>query len=750
MSIGSTLKKFNPADMSEEDVIALATGREKLLATMLEEMKPCVKSKISQHYVLFGPRGIGKSFFIRLLNIHHDQAKEFNESIFIQFPEEMDNIRYVADVMDKISNKLEGGYYVDTKPRWEMNEYMWSESKKRLTSALKKIKLKDKQHVFIGIENLQDFIPKLNDIENGRMREFLSDFYQITLIGSSLRPDLDNDYNKKLFQVFKKIDVEPWKEDDYMQFYQKKANLSSNRVEQQRQLSISENKIKAIVTFTGGSPRLGVILSSLVLDQKIIETAVLLDNIIDDLTAYYQDLIRDIPLKSKVLFDMLIRIGENVTQSELAKAFEPSLEQKTIARSFNWLLDNYYVVYKKQSKGNTKHYFIRDRLFVLYYQKRQVFADQLTSFVGVFVDFLTEYLSLKEWKAQIRKIDLLHPISRSIMLCYSEKRGLKINENTENEIIQSSIVSDIEGEYSKSNKDNTANSKNTNINDEFLRKVIVGANQSYHKGNFEKAIELYKKAIELNKQYSLAYNGLGAALHKKGDLPNAIKQYNNAIQLHPNEAIYNFNLGIALYEKGDIQETKIHFRNAIELDPRFTQAYYNLGLIYYNQGNWKYSENCVVKALEVTPRDQSLVNRLLELYLIQSKWEAVVQFDKELPDGMSKDKLIGRVLGETINNKHIQPFLLFKQTLDFIQSSHPDWLVGFVISLTMHLFNSDDKNILSSFIDELEKEEKNNPFINIIIECWHYLQNPENQDISKLHPDARTVINKILELENPE
>ena len=919
MSTGSTLKKFNPIDMSKEDVIALATGREKILATMLDEMKSYVNSQISQHYVLFGPRGIGKSFFIRLLNIHHDKSEEFAESIFIQLPEETDNIRYVADLMDKISNKLEGGYYIDTRPRWEMTDYMWSESKKRLTAALKKIEKEDKQHVFIGIENLQDFIPTLDEVENGRMREFLSDFHKITLIGSSLRPDLDNDYNKKLFQVFKKIDIEPWKADDYIEFYQKKASLSPNQKEQQSQLDISENKIKAIAAFTGGSPRLAVILSSLVLDQKIVETAVLLDNIIDDLTAYYQDLIKDIPPKSKALFDMLIRIGENVTQSELAKSFDPPLEQRTIARSFNWLLDNYYVVFKKQAKGNTKNYFVRDRLFVLYYQKRQVFADQLTSFVGIFVDFLTEYFSIVEWKEQIQAMDLSHPYSKSIMLCYSSSRGLELDVTSETKHIQSNILSDIESKYSKATQKTKSSldiegheSKNNDyinlgvglkesgdidrviihlkkaiklnpnnaeaynylgivlnqegdlegakeqyekaieLNPKYAGALhnlgntligqgdLVGARKQYEKAiefnpalaiaynnlgttfrgkenleggiaHFKKAIELnprlaiayynlgislkdqgdleggiaqykkaielnpkyatayynlgnalsdqgdleggiaqYKKAIELNPKYADAYNNLGNALSDQGDLEGGITQYKKAIKVNPKFADAYNNLGNALTDQGDLEGGIAQYKRAIELNPKAAAAYNNLGVQFYKLERWKESEIWILKGLEKINGDLNLLHGLFELYLIQYKWKEISEFRKKLSFGLSKDKMIGRALGEAMNHEKVESFLLFKETLNFIQTSHPEWLIGFIISLTMHLFTSNKKELLETLVDELKQEESDNPFIAIILECWEYLQDPDSNDIAKLHPDARIVANKIMELENME
>jgi len=612
MSAGRTIKKYNPLNMSEEDVLALATGREKILHVMLKEMKSCLDSNLSQHYVFFGPRGIGKSYFMRLLNIHHDNSKDFNESIFIQFPEELDNVRYVSDLLDMISIKLEGEHYVDSRPRWESNDFVWEKSKRRLKSALEEIAKNKKKQVFIGVENLQNFIPALDDIENGRLREFLSDYSQISLIGSSLRPDLDSNYNKKLFQVFKKIDIEPWREQDFLDFYKRKVDISRDHKSQRRQLKISKNKIKAITAFTGGSPRLAVILSRLVLDEKILETADLLDGIIDDLTAYYQDLTKDIPPKSKALFDMLIRIGENVTQSELANAFDPPLQQKTIARSFNWLVENYYVVSKKQAKGNTKHYYVRDRLYVLYSQKRQIFADQRNSFVGVFVDFLTAYFSINEWKEQINEMDLSHPYSKPLLISLSDYRGLKIKGSETTGDVRNNVFSDVEAVYETKFKS------------------------------------------------------------KEGDSDFNLKELN------------------------DVQ------------------------IIYY----------------------------LFKTLLIQSNFDSILKFDEELPNNISKVTMIGRALGGIILNDRIEHLPIFRNLTELIASTHPEWMLKFMIGLTVQLSTAQKPEVLDLYIDELSSLNPDNIFTNLIIECWRYLQDPENQDIAKLHPDARLVALKILETEN--
>jgi len=58
----------------------------------------------------------------------------------------------------------------------------------------------------------------------------------------------------------------------------------------------------------------------------------------------------------------------------------------------------------------------------------------------------------------------------------------------------------------------------------------------YHKGQYDRAIENFNKAIALDQNYALAYNNRGVAYDKKGQHDRAIEDYNKAIALDPNFA----------------------------------------------------------------------------------------------------------------------------------------------------------------------------------------------------------------------
>ena len=72
----------------------------------------------------------------------------------------------------------------------------------------------------------------------------------------------------------------------------------------------------------------------------------------------------------------------------------------------------------------------------------------------------------------------------------------------------------------------------------------------YYKGEYDKAIKEYNKAIELNPKYAEAFNNRGLAYRHKGELDRAIKDYNKAIELNPKYAKAFNNRGVAYARRG--------------------------------------------------------------------------------------------------------------------------------------------------------------------------------------------------------
>lgn len=102
------------------------------------------------------------------------------------------------------------------------------------------------------------------------------------------------------------------------------------------------------------------------------------------------------------------------------------------------------------------------------------------------------------------------------------------------------------------------------------------ADELYSKKKYERAIETYTLAIELNpKDYAL-YNNRGAAYHAEGEFQKAIADYTRAAELNPNHfSAYN-NRGAAFEDVGDVERAVGDYRKALEIDPENKMAKDNL------------------------------------------------------------------------------------------------------------------------------------------------------------------------------
>jgi Flp pilus assembly protein TadD/SAM-dependent methyltransferase len=114
--------------------------------------------------------------------------------------------------------------------------------------------------------------------------------------------------------------------------------------------------------------------------------------------------------------------------------------------------------------------------------------------------------------------------------------------------------------------------------DNFNILAIVGASHA-NVDDFKKAIEFYKKALEINPTVPDVYNNMGIALKNIGDMELAIKNFDKAIELRnffPDA--YN-NLGTVYQDLDDFENAKVNYEIAIKQNPNHGNAFSNLGLL---------------------------------------------------------------------------------------------------------------------------------------------------------------------------
>ncbi len=120
-------------------------------------------------------------------------------------------------------------------------------------------------------------------------------------------------------------------------------------------------------------------------------------------------------------------------------------------------------------------------------------------------------------------------------------------------------------------------------------------------GDDQKALELFKEAIEQDPENAMAWNGLGSCQVGLNRPAAAIESYKQAIKINPNDADMHYALGNYYAKLGRNQEAIETYEQAIRINPDFESAYFKLGLIYAQLGQLDDGKNAFETVIRLNP-----------------------------------------------------------------------------------------------------------------------------------------------------
>ena len=151
------------------------------------------------------------------------------------------------------------------------------------------------------------------------------------------------------------------------------------------------------------------------------------------------------------------------------------------------------------------------------------------------------------------------------------------------------------------------------------------------RGEQDKAIQHFNKAIELKPDFFGAYNNRGIAYGKKGEFDSAIKDLNKTIELSPNNAEAHNNRGNAYKEKREVDAAIYNYNKAIELKPDSADAYYNRGTTYLQQGEVDNAIKDLTKTIELKPDNFGAYNNRGVAHKKKDEFDNAIQdYDKAI------------------------------------------------------------------------------------------------------------------------
>jgi tetratricopeptide (TPR) repeat protein len=104
---------------------------------------------------------------------------------------------------------------------------------------------------------------------------------------------------------------------------------------------------------------------------------------------------------------------------------------------------------------------------------------------------------------------------------------------------------------------------------------------------YQKAIDTYKKVVQLKPAMGYAYFKMGTAYDRLNQPSEAINAFKKAIKHMPDYAVAHNNMGVAYGRLEKYGEEIKALQKAIRLRPAYSSARFNLGVTYLKTGNRK-------------------------------------------------------------------------------------------------------------------------------------------------------------------
>ena len=367
-SASRPIRKFNPGTFqSDEEVIEQFVVRMRELDAVLEVLRGNVDSPSSQHVLVVGPRGRGKTMLLVRVASELRTDKSLARRLFpVRFMEESQEIFDLADfwlealfhlareteerdpILSRDLHKTHG----DLSSRWR-EQSLEAHARAAVLEAADRLDRK----LVLMVENMQSLCENVDDDFGWKLRGALQSEPEIMLLATATTrfKGLD-DADQPFFELFRTINLQQLDTDECRLLWQVVSGDT-----------VSSREIRPLQILTGGNPRLLVIVAEFARHRSLRKLMEELVTLIDEHTEYFRGHLEVLAKTERRVYVSLIDLWQRSSAGEIAT--RARMDVRVVSTMLGRLVDRGAVI--AEGHGRKRLYAPAEPLYCIYFKLRR-------------------------------------------------------------------------------------------------------------------------------------------------------------------------------------------------------------------------------------------------------------------------------------------------------------------------------------------------------------------------------------------
>jgi tetratricopeptide (TPR) repeat protein len=639
------VSRFSPNRTDPEVLEAIFVQRHRLAEVWLERLRDSVLTGVKHHLLAVGPRGCGKSHLVALLVSRLRKDPAVRERARIAWLPEDETTPSFWKFLLRILRALNAEYgdEFSPPPRDQLAGATDDHRSAVLTDYL--LKKLEGRTLLVVVENLDEVMRGLKDEGQKRWRAFLQEHPVAATLATAQQLTEDvSDRDRPFFNFFQIEHLQPLSTDEALALLRKIAEHTENTdLAAFLQTPTGRARVRAIRHLAGGSHRVFIILSEFATRENLDNLVTAFEELLDELTPYYQDRLRWLPDQQREIVEFLCRQARTVPVKEIAG--ELFLTEQTAAAQLKQLKDKGYVT--AGNVGRESRYELTEPLMRLCVEVK----DPQRELIRLIIEFLRVWYDPAGLKARLQCLRADEDVERGYFRAALQAKRCGIPDPVEEaldrdlaaaratgdpeEVVRVLVELAASGDSVERCASVAHELNNLRRHADALgacdRAIQLDPNDAYawnSKGyaliglaRYSEALAAYDRAIQLDPKYPVPWCGKGNALNYCGRRMEALVAYDRAIQLDPKRAYASWNnKGRVLNDLGHNTEALAAYDHAIQLEPKKAYAWGNRGRAKLCLGDVEGAADDFRHAIELKANHSEAYEGLAEAYALQGNW----------------------------------------------------------------------------------------------------------------------------------